>query len=109
MDFLFEFLFQFYLEIGEILIPDRKFKKWQETLLKVAGILVSLVILGCIVAGVCVLLETSSRISGIVLLSVGCALLAIQIALFVIALVHQIKKEKRRKAQSPDEPPADGN
>ena len=97
MEIIFEFLFQIYFEIGEILIPDHKFKKWQEKLLKLFGILVSLAIVALIIAGGCILNETPKSVTGIVLLSIGCILLFVQIVLFIVVIVHQIKKEKRGK------------
>ncbi len=97
MDLLYEILLEIYLEFWTILVPEHKFKKWQETLLKITCIVVSLIILALIGAGICILVETSMRTLGIILLAVGCVLFFTQIVLFIIVLTHQIKKEKAEK------------
>ncbi len=97
MELLYEIFFEIYLGFWTILVPERKFKKWQETLLKLACILVSLIIFALIFAGICLLCETPMKTAGIILLVIGCVLLVTQITLFIIVLVHQIKKEKAEK------------
>ncbi len=97
MELLYEILFEIYLEFWSILVPEHKFKKWQEALLKVSCVLVSLLILALIIAGICLLTETSLTVAGIALLTVGCVLLVTQIVLFIIVLIRQIKKERAEK------------
>ncbi|MCM1404700.1 MAG: hypothetical protein NC133_04370 [Prevotella sp.] len=99
MEILLEILFGLYLEIGEILIPEHKFKPWQEVLLRLAGIFVSLAILGLIIGGVCLLEDTTTRTTGVILLAVGGGLLAAQIALMVVVVTHQIKAAKRKQTE----------
>ncbi len=102
MEVLFEILFEIYLELWTIFVPEHKFKKWQEYLLKISCILASLIIFALIVAGVCLLTETNLKAVGITLLTVGCVLLIIQVILFIIVLVHQIKKERAEKTSPTD-------
>lgn len=99
MELLLEILIELYLNIAEILVPEKKFKKWQESLLKVACVLVSCIILGFMAAGIDFLVEGIERlrVTAIVLLSVGAVLLAVQIALIVIVVVHDVKKYKAKK------------
>jgi len=101
MELLYEILFEIYLGFWTILVPDRKFKKWQESLLKISCILVSLIIFALIFAGICVLTETDLKALGIALLTVGSVLLIAQVVLFIIVLVHQIKKERAEKQLPP--------
>lgn len=104
MEVLLQILFEVYLNIGEILVPEKKFKKWQESLLKVACILVGCIIMGFIAAGTAFLVDGVERLrlTAIVLLSVGAVLLSVQITLIVIALVHETKKYKEAKAKNND-------
>ena len=97
MDFLVELFMEVYLGLAEILIPEHKLKKWQETLLKLAGVFVSLSILACFWAGICLLIDNINRALGIALIIIASVLLAIQLTVFVVVLVHQIKAEKRGK------------
>lgn len=105
MDFFVEILFETYLSLAEILIPEHKFKKWQETLLKLAGIVVSLIIFFCLAFGISLIIEDGG-IAGIILTSVGGVLLIIQTVIFITVLVHEIKTEKLKKAQNKDGEPA---
>lgn len=96
LEIVLELFLEVYLSIGEILVPEKKFKKWQENLLKVLSAVVCVVILCCIGIGIAFLTEGVARLynSGVVLVSVGAALLAVQIVLTVIAIVHDCKKRK---------------
>lgn len=104
MELLLQILFEVYLNIGEILVPEKKFKKWQESLLKVTCILVSCIILAFIGFGIAMLVEGVSRlrVTAIVFLCVGSVLLAAQIALIIIVIVHETKKYKEAKAKNND-------
>lgn len=104
MEIILQILFEVYLNIGEILVPEKKLKKWQESLLKVACILISCTILGFMAVGIALLVEGIARlrVTAIVLLSVGAVLLAVQITLIVIAVVHGTKKYKEAKAKNND-------
>ncbi len=98
MDFLMQLLFEVYLNIGEIFVPEKKFKRWQETLLKILCLVACCCIFGCLGAGIAILIEQeSARTIGIILTSVGSVLLAIQIALVVFAIVRDAKKQKPKK------------
>lgn len=97
MEVLFEILFGLYLEFWTLLVPEHKFKKWQESLLNLACIFVSLIISALIVAGICLITETDMPTTGIALLVVGGLLLTAQVVLFIIVLVKQIKKERAEK------------
>lgn len=94
MELLLEIVLEVYLGLVEIIMPEHKFKKWQETLLKIVYVVVSLLIIALIIAGICLLVESPMRTLGIALLVVGCVLLATQITLCVVVLIHQIKKDK---------------
>lgn len=104
MDFLIQLFFELYLSIGEIFVPEKKFKRWQETLLKVACILVCCVIFAFIGVGIAFLVEGIARlrVMAIVFLSAGSVMLAVQIALVVVLLVHENKKYKQEKAKQKD-------
>ncbi len=93
---MLELFLEVYLSIGEILVPEKKFKKWQENLLKVFCVIICVAILCCIGIGIAFLTEEVTRLynAGVVLVSVGAALLAVQIVLTVIAIVHGCKKKK---------------
>lgn len=97
MEFLIGIIFETYIGIGEILVPEYKSKKWRETLLKIVCLSVSLLILACIGAGICLLFDASMKTLGIIFLSTGCALLALQIILYVIVIVNKAKKENRER------------
>lgn len=101
MDIFFEILVEVYLSVFEILVPEKKFKKWQETLLKLLCILVCLVVLGCLAAGIALLVEGLEhlRVTGIALVCVGSVLLALQIALVITVIVNDVKKQKAEKAE----------
>lgn len=101
MDFLLQLFFELYLSIGEIFVPEKKFKKWQETLLKVACIIVCCVIFAFIGVGIAFLVEGIARlrVMAIVFLSAGSVMLAVQIALVVVMLVHESKKYKEEQAK----------
>ncbi len=103
MDLLVEILMDIYLSLVEVLVPEKRFKKWQEVLLKVAGVLVSLTIVALILVGISFIYETEQRMLGIILLSIGGVLLTIQIALCVFVLVKQAKAEKAKNAPKFDE------
>ncbi len=104
MDFLLQILFEVYLNIGEIFVPEKKFKKWQESLLKVVCVIVSCIIIAFIGVGIAFLVEGVKRLRtmAIVFLCVGSTSLAIQIALIIIMLVHESKKYKEEKAKKKD-------
>ena len=100
MEIFFEVLFEIYLNLGEILIPDRKFKKWQRTLLQVLCVLVCCVIFACLAVGISFLFEgkPNFRVPGIVLVSVGAVLFAVQVGLAVVVIVHDYRQEKKKKS-----------
>ena len=98
MDILLEIILEIYLNLFEIIIPDHKFKKWQETLLKLACALVSVIILTGIIGGSFILADGGNKILGIVFLSVGSVLLVAQVVLFSISLKYQIKKDKQKNS-----------
>ena len=96
MEVLFEILLEIYLGLAEIIVPDHKFKKWQEVLLKLASILVALAVLVCIAVGIAMLVEGSNTV-GIALTAVGGTLLVVQIVIAIFVLVHDYKKNKEQK------------
>lgn len=100
MDLLLEFLVEIYFSLVEIVVPEHKFKKWQEVVLKIAGILVSIAILGCLIAGISFIADSGNLTVGITLTAVGGGLLAMQLTIFIVVLVHQIKAEKQAKKEA---------
>lgn len=102
MDFLLQILFEVYLNIGEILVPEKKFKKWQTGLLKVVCIIVSCIIIAFIGVGIAFLVEGVERlrIMAIAFLCVGSVLLAVHIALIIVVLVRENRKYKEEKAKN---------
>ncbi len=103
MEFLAEIFLEIYFELAEILLPEKKFKKWQETLLKISGILVSLIIIGCLFAGISLIVDNVNGTVGIVLTAVGGVLFGVQMTLFFVVLAHQIKAEKAAKKKAAKE------
>ena len=97
---MLEILMEIYLSLGEVLIPDHKFKKWQEVLLRLVCIFVSLIIFALIVAGIA-FISGENSFTGIILLVIGGGLLTVQIILCVIVLVKQAKLEKQKQATKP--------
>ena len=97
MELLGEILLELYLGIAEMIVPDHKFKKWQEKLLQFLSVFAGILILVLIVAGVVLMIETEQTALGIALLSIGCAMLVVQVVLFIILLVREIKAEKQKK------------
>ena len=95
MEVLLEILMEAYLGLAEILVPDHKFKKWQEVLLKLGCILVSLAVIICLAVGIAMLVEGDKTV-GIALTAVGGGLLAIQIVIAIFVLVHDYKKNKEQ-------------
>ena len=95
IEIVFEIIFEAYLGLAEIIVPDHKFKKWQEVLLKLASIFVALTVLVCLIAGIVLLVEGNKTV-GIALTAVGGGLLAIQIVIAVFVLVHEHKKNKEQ-------------
>ena len=100
MEILLEIIMEMYLEIAEILVPDAQFKKWQRVALKVLSVLVSCAVFFLVLFGIVILVEEGAKdVTGIALLSTGCAILGVQLILFFIALLHENKTGKRKKAK----------
>ncbi|MDE6060989.1 MAG: hypothetical protein K2G31_05935 [Clostridia bacterium] len=95
MELIFEILLEAYLGLAEIIVPDHKFKKWQEVLLKLSCILVSLAVIICLAVGIAMFVEGDKTV-GIALTAVGGSLLAIQIVIVIFVLVHEHKKSKEQ-------------
>ncbi len=98
MEIILELVCEIYLELATILVPEHKFKKWQEILLKILSVTVTLGILICLGVGISFLIDkNSSFTTGIILTVVGGTFALIQIVLFVIVIKKQIKIEKAKK------------
>lgn len=102
MDIIFEIILEFfaelYLGIGELIVPEHKFKKWQESLLKMLCAIISLAILVLLIGGIVLLTGEDKRlVAGIAMTATGGGLLLVHIALFLIILIRDIKKEKEKK------------
>lgn len=99
LELFLEIFVEVYLNIGEILVPEKKFKKWQENLLKVLSVFVCCAVIFSVIAGIALLVDgiESLRVTGIAVLCTGVGLFIIQIILVVIAVVHDVKKYKAKK------------
>lgn len=99
MEIFLEIMCEIYLEFALILVPEHKFKKWQEILLKILSVSVTLGVLICFIAGISILIDANKTLytTGIILTIVGGFLTFIQIILFIIVLKKQLKKEKSKK------------
>lgn len=86
--------------MAEVLLPEKKFKKWQEFLLKLVGALVSLTIFALLFVGVSLLIEGEETTVALVLTAIGGTLFVIQMSVFVFVLVKQIKAEKAARASN---------
>lgn len=98
MELIAEIILEIYLGLAEIIVPDHKFKKWQEVLLKLLSTLVALAILICLAAGIALLVEGQKTV-GTVLTAIGGAFLGIQLIIIIIVLVHDYKKNKNNKKE----------
>ena len=97
MELFVEIILELYVGFFEMLIPDRELKKWQSILLRILSVIITVGILACIAIGIDYLIESRTNTIGIICTTVGCALFAIQTAIFIIVFIHQIKEEKRKK------------
>lgn len=96
LEIFLEIVMELYLEMAEMIVPDRKFKKWQKVLLQIACIVITLGVFFCLVIGISLLVEGGGTL-GIALTSAGGALLVIQTVIFVIVVVHEVKSVKAAK------------
>lgn len=102
MDVIIEFLMELYLSFAIVLTEDKKLKRSTEIFLKLICIVVSTTIFILLYAGISltfgILGNDVAYPLGIILLSIGCCLLLLQVTVFVITAF--LKHRKQTKSDS---------
>lgn len=98
MDIVFDIVFGVLLGLVKLIAPRYDLKKRQETLLIILGGLLFVASWGCFVGGVYVLAGLGShKTLGIVLTSVGAALILMQSLVFFVSAGLRLKKDAHAK------------
>lgn len=99
-----ELFINFFLELVQLFVPDKKFKKWQEDLLRVISVLMNIGFLACVIVGANFLADGNPDFftTGLILTIFGAVIMLAEIiAVFVLA-VKDYKKHKANAAEKPE-------
>ena len=95
MEIILDFVMELYMELMMLIVPEKQFGKGLTRFLKAFCAIVSFAIAMLIIIGVSILFDPEApdeHSLGITLLSIGCALLAVHVLLFIFVMIKRKNK-----------------